>query len=255
MTFNLVTQDATLITANSENALFPLSNLKDPRTTKEFRTQTGTNSAQVVFDFITTEPVTDVCIVSNSVQGFSLSGTVTIEANITNNWVSPLFSTTMTPSSKFGFGCVNFTEQNYRFWRVSFSDTSDFTGLSNIFIGKNLMQDPFERNINFNWSFEKRDSSKFQQNRYRQRFFDEINKQKIFSADFTNLNKSDAEDLQDAFEFNGISEPIWLIADPGEFFSDDKERYAGYFYLSKVPVLKNTSFSRFSLPLDIREAL
>ncbi len=255
MTFNLVNQDATLINANSENSLFPLSNLKDARSTKEFRTQTGTTSAQIVFDFITTEPVTDVAIVANSLQGFQLTGSVTIEGNITDNWVSPAFSTTLTPSVKFGFGHVSFSEQNYRFWRVSISNTSDYVALSNIFIGKNLMAEPFERNIGFGWSFENRANTKFQENRYRQRFFDKINKQKIFKASFKNLSKADYEALQDAFDLNGIHTPVWLVVDPDELFSSDKERFAGHFFINKVPVVKNTSFSRYELGLSFREAL
>jgi hypothetical protein len=255
MTFNLVNQDATLITANSENSLFPLSNLKDSRTTKEFRTQTGTTSAQVVFDFITTEPVTDVALVGNSVQGLNLSGTVTIEANITNTWGAPAFSTTLTPSELYNFGHTSFTEQNYRFWRISFSNTSDFAGLSNIFIGKNLMADPFERNINFGWSYENRANTKFQQNRYNQRFFDKINKQQIIKASFSNLSKSDYEDLQDAFDLNGIDLPVWVVIDPDELFSSDKERFAGQFFINKIPVVKNTTFSRYELNLSLREAL
>lgn len=255
LTFNLITQDATIISANSENSLFPLSNLKDSRTTKEFRTQTGTTSAQVVFDFITTEPVTDVAMVGNSLQGFSLDGTVTIEANITNTWGSPGFSTSLAISDFYNFGHTSFAEENYRFWRLSFSNAIDFTGLSNVFIGKNLMEDPFERNINFGWSYENRSNSKFQQNRYKQRFFDKVNNQKIIGATFSNLNKTDYEALQDAFDLNDIFEPLWAVIDPNESFSTDKERFAGQFFINKIPQAKNTSFSRYQLNLSLREAL
>lgn len=253
--FNLVAQDATLITANSENSLFPLSNLKDARTTKEYRTQTGTTSAQVVFDFITTEPVTDVAIVANSVENFKLNGTVTIEANITDSWGAPAFSTTLTPDELFGFGHASFAAVYYRFWRLSFSNTSDFTGLSNVFIGNNIMGDTFERNINFGWSFEKRANTRRNGNRYKQIFADVINKEKIIKADFTHMLNTDCEVLQDAFELNGLHTPLLAVFDNSESFSADKERYAGLFYLNKVPVIKNTSFSRFSMSLSLKEVL
>ncbi len=255
LTNNLVVQNDIDITANSENALFPLSNLTDDRTTKEFRTQTGTTTANIVFDFKTTEPVTDVCIVENSTQGFSIDGTVTIEGNFVNNWTSPPFTTTLTPNATHGLGHVSFAEQNYRFWRITATNTTDFVGISNIFIGKNLVNDPFERNINYDWTYEHRSTSEFNQNRYKQRFFDVIGKQKILKCEFTNLITEDMASVQDAFDAHDIFEPIWFIIDPNEDFTDAKERVAGYFYLNKIPVITNTSFKRYKLGFNLRQAL
>lgn len=255
LTFNLVTEPTTLITSNSENALFPLSNLKEDRTTKEFRTETGTTDAQIVFDFNTTEPVTDVAIVENSSQGFNIDSTVTVEGNFVNSWGAPPFSTTFTPSTKHGFGHVSFAEQNYRFWRISFSNTTDFTALANVFVGKNVLEAPFERNIDYNWTYENRSTSKFTANRYKQRFFDEIGKQALLKCSFKNLITADYAALQDGFDEHDIFEPIWFVIDPDADFTDTKERVAGYFYLDKVPQVTNTSFQRYKLDFSLRQAL
>ncbi len=255
LTGNLVTEDATTIAANSVNALFPVLNIKDSRTTKEFRTATGTTTAVVTFDFKTTESVTDVAISENSVAGFSITGTVTVEANIIDSWASPAFSTTLSLNAKFGLGHVSFPSESYRFWRVTATNTVDFAALSNIFIGANLLESPFERNINFGWTFLNKANTKFQRNRYLQKFFDKINTERQFKGTFENLSKADYESLQDAFDEHGLDRPIWLIPDPNESFSTNKERFGGHYYLNSVPQAKNTSFARYQLNMSLREAL
>ena len=131
---NLVDQDATIITASTEDAFYPASNLKDPRTTKKFRT-TAT-SGNVVFDFITTEAVDTIMVRGDALSGRGFTGTLTVEANATDSWGSPAYTSTLTFSddNNIGFNVLT-SDESYRYWRIVGSGTS-YLELSNICIGK-----------------------------------------------------------------------------------------------------------------------
>lgn len=253
-TYNLVTQDTTTITASSEDAFFPVSNIADPRKSKVFRTVEGTTSVTVVFDFITTETVNAV-LLQGGLNGLGFAGNLTIEANATDSWGSPAFSTTLTPNETFNKGAVTFADQEYRFWRLSASNAGeDYVELGKIFIGKKLaIDDTNLRNITFGWKWELEDFADKSFNRYGEVFVDEITKLYRLQAGFQYLKQTQAYNLIDGLYLVGKSKPLWLLIDSEETFSDTKERFMIYGYLNKIPDLTNTHFGLFSLNFVIEE--
>ena len=249
---NLVTKDETIITVNNEDPFYPASNLRHPFTTKTYRTQEGTTTMQIVFDFKTAEEIDSCLIVDNSLDGFGFLSPVTIEANATSNFTSPAFTTTLSPSAKFGFGHVGFATQEYRFWRVTLTST-EYVELSNIYLGTKVQLTT--NNIDFGWSYQNFDRSKFISNRYGQRFVDVINSQKRIRANFNLLNISEAEQIMDMFNEIGKTTPIWCVVDDSETIISDKERFAGYFYMDQRPTFTNSSFGLYDVSFQFRQAL
>ena len=249
--FNLVDQDATTITASSENAFFPASNIKDARTTKVWRSVDGVLSANIVLDFKTTETVSHIMVVGDSLRGLGFTS-MTIEANITDSWGAPAFSDTLTPDQEFNLGFKKFaTAQSYRFWRITISGGGNFVELSNLMLAN---ESGLTRGIDFGWSYRNRDLSRADVNRYAQRFIDEITEQQSIRAKFSNMEKNDFEILQNIFDQNGKRKPIWIVVDSTETISNNLERFAGVYYIVDTPQFRNKTFSRYECTLRLVEA-
>jgi len=250
--FNLVTQDTTTTNATSENALFPTENTKDPRTTKGWRSATGTNSASITFDFKTIEAVDSVLIKGDHLQGFGFS-TIVIEGNSTSDFSSPAFTNSLLiPNFEFNFGFVTFTAESHRFWRLTISGGGAFVELNNVFIGSFVQM--ADNNIDFGWTFLDDDLSKIQRNRYNQLFIDKITRQRsINGAKIKLMNKTEVDQLLGIYDFNGTTEPIWVIVDESEIIINDFERFAGPFYMVNKPEIINSAFSLYDTTLNLRE--
>lgn len=255
--FNLVVQDTTVIVADSVNAQFPVDNIKDPRTTKVSRSVTGTLSNAYVFDNITAEDIDAVMVVPHILDGFvGISGDITVKANIIDgDWGAAPLSTTITPSDEFGFGFVAFSSsETYRFWQLTFSNTSDFTELSKVCIATDAFAAFADNNIDFGWTKQTRDASKFRRNRYRQRFVDKILNQDFYKFNFNLLNKDELDAVVDALDEVGEHTPFWMIVDSDATIVNDAERFAGTFYLTSKPVVTNTAFGLYNLSISAEEA-
>ena len=76
--FNLVTQDATIITAESVDSQFPLSNIRDDRTTRLTRSLSNVETNSYVFDMLTADSVDAVLSVPNMLKGYQgIAGDIT----------------------------------------------------------------------------------------------------------------------------------------------------------------------------------
>jgi|DEB0MinimDraft_6_1074348.scaffolds.fasta_scaffold09455_2 hypothetical protein len=243
--YNLVTRDETDITATAENAFFPANNLHDYRTTKVFRTPDGTTTGIIDFDFKTAEPVDAIILVGNKFDGLGFAS-ITVEANITADFSSPLFSTTVDIEQKFNFGFkdVSTTKPEFRFWRVTITGAAPFVELAHIFIGPELS---IGRSINLNWSFQNNDLSSVTKNRHGQRFTDIRNQQKEIRIGFSKLSKTEYPLLQDAIDINGEHTPFWVVIDPEAEISDNMGRFAGPFFLERAPQIKNPFYARYDV--------
>lgn len=258
-TTNHAVNDLTEITADSENLLFPISNVKDPRTTKVSRSITGVLSNAYVFDLKSATAIDTIMMVPDTNRGFAaITGTVTIKANIIDGaWGAAPFTTTLdigADQQKFKVAFKVFEDtETYRFWQISISNSSGFVELPKVLLGKAITFK--ENNIDFGWSFESKDKSTFRRNRYGQRFSDKKNKQKIWRRlSFNLMFPEEMEELVDGFNLVGKTEPFWLIIDKDAIVSNQAERFAGYFYfLSKIPSTENDSVDSFNLTFAVEE--
>lgn len=251
--YNLVTQDQTVITPSTENALFPASNLKDPRVTKSYRS-TGA-SCTVVFDFVTTEDVDSVLLVPHSRNGWGLNTPITIEANATNTWGAPAFSTTLVSGDldqEHGIAIKEFSTQSYRYWRLSFTGTS-YVEVGKLFIGKLLEIGTNARSMDYGWQFLDDDLSVVAQNRYNQKFVDETISQKRMVFDVNLMDRDELDDMLQMYDYNRRSIPFWMHVEAPAIINNTN-RLAGLFFFESMPVIVNPAHALWNTSWTISEA-
>lgn len=260
ITNNFAVAEATEITADSENALFPIANIKDNRTTKVSRSATGVLTNSYVFDLKVAEEIDTFMLVPDNLRGFAaLSGTVTIKANIIDGaWNTAPFITTLDITSdvqKFKVAFKTFDTQTYRFWQITVNNDQDFVEISKVCLGKAITFK--ELNIDFGWSFITEDNSTFRRNKYKQRFSDKRNKYKVWRGlNFNLMYPDEMETLIDAFDDVGKTEPFWIIIDDEAVVANQAERFAGYFYfLAQVPSVENDNVDSFNLTFAVEECV
>lgn len=242
---NLV--DQATLGASSSNALFPVSNVKDSRRSKVYRS--NSNNDSVVFDFQETSEINSLFIVPDKRSGFGLS-TVVVEFNAVDSWASPAHSVTLPFSTELGIGHVTFNMIEYRFARVVMTSTLGYCELANIFIGKSI---DLSKGINFGWSLKDEELSNKQYNRYGQLFTDVILRQKKINCTLENLPKEDMDKMFSLLDRTGETNPIFIAIGNNEMISDYR-RFSGMVYLNDVPTVVNSLFAKFSLTLSLKEA-
>lgn len=248
--YNLVDQSATVITASNENASFPASNLKDSRSTKTYRS-TGT-SANIVFDFISAEPVDSVIIEPHKLLGYNISTPITIEANSTDSWGAPAFSTSITSlDDTNGYTVKEFASQSYRFWRIVLTSAS-YIEIGNIFIGAKQEIGSPARSIQFGWSYQDNDLSKSRTNRYGQSFFDITTDQKTIKASFVNLNKAEIDDFFAVYDYNKSYKPFYFYVDCTGILND-VGRFLGHMRFTKKPPISNKFYALYDVSFELDE--
>lgn len=245
--FNNNLVDSAVITPSTENANFPASNLKDPRRTKVFRSTAA--SSNIVFDFGSAKDVDSFFIVGDLRTGLGVS-TVTLELNSSNVWTSPAFSQVITLDSTFNMGVATFTLQNYRYARLVLTSGASFCELSKVFIGKHI---DLGRGPSFNWSYQSDDLSKIQENRYGQKFVDTIIRQKKLNMSFNLLTKEQLSQVLEIIDTKSNTLPFFIELGDDNIINNH-DRFSGMVYQSSNPSISNTSFSRYSLTLQLEEA-
>lgn len=245
--YNLV--DDAIITASSENASFPASNLQDSRRTKVFRSTS--TSCNIVLDIKTAEPVDSFAISENPTYGFGFITPITIEANATNEWTSPAFSTTLTASDldqEHGFGYKEFTSQEYRFWRLSFNGSS-YVEVSNFFLGSKI--DLSTNDFDVQFSFSDEDIVSSETNNYGQRFFDDWGKQRSLLTTISYMNKTEVDLFLEMYDHNRTIKPVYIRFDCD--ILNEINRFNGPYFLDKKPKIKHDAPSLYSVDLDWAE--
>lgn len=253
---NLVMLPTTTVVDINASQFYPAKNIQETQTIKEFRTTDGTLETELVIDLKTNHPVTDFAIVGNGgTYQFNVTSVI-LEANPTNEWSSPAFTTSIATMDYYeNFTMHNFTEQNYRFWRLRASNTSGFVGFSNIFLGKSILFGTDIKGINFGWRYIRDDSSKFTSGRYNQRFVNVSNSMKKISAKIKLLDVNETAKLQEMSDWLGKTKGFFIMIDETESIVDNKERFAGYFYLDNSLEFTNDFAGYYSCDLKLSEVI
>ena len=245
---NLV--ETAVLTASTENAQFPVSNIQQDFRTKVYRSTSNTDN--VVFDLGSIEPVDYVGIADNWQNGFGVS-TITIEANATDSWGSPAFSTTLTFDSKFGIGIKSITEQSYRFWRFSFTSTLGYCEVSNLFIGKAVNIDT--NGIDFGWAYKNRDMKNFKTSRYGQEFIDDVGQRKeLNSIKIKVMNTTELDSFFEVFDTIRTIKPMFIdFTDPDNTISNNNNRFNGVYKFLNEPTTPNFSAGFWNTSFRLKE--
>lgn len=217
MNYNLCSQNATVISASSEDANFPASNLKHPFRSKRWRS-TGTSSESVVFDMVTSEPIDSVVLLWPKEDGIRLSNTavVKIQANATNVWTSPAIDQTLVIDNTYVVASHFFTsDQSYRYWRVIIQDPGNpngFVELGVVWLGKGL---PLEATQN-GFKFSLLDPSNVTTTDFGHTYVDEYPLLSTLDFTYQYLDYEVVQALENAFRANGTKLPVLVVLDVEE---------------------------------------
>ena len=243
--------DAATITASTENAQYPASNLLDSRRTKTYRSTT--NSDNIVIDFGTAESIDHFAIVDNWQNGFGIT-TITIEANATDVWTSPAFTTTATLDTTFGVSVKAFPAESYRFWRLVLTSTLGYCEIANMFLG--AATDIATNGVGYNWEYANNDLSRQSINRYGQKFIDDIGSQKELSnLQFQVMDKDEIDSILSVYDNNRTVKPffIYLDLETDSLFNND-DRFNGFYYFKESPSFINITSGYYNTSLNLIEA-
>lgn len=247
---NLVDQAS--IFTSSENSQFPASNIKHDFRTKVYRSTS--NSDNIVFDFGSIEDVDHVAICDNWQDGFGVA-TVTIEANATDTWGTPAFSTTMTLDTTFGVSIKALSStQSYRFWRLVLTSTLGYCELSHVFIGK--ASSVSTNGVSYGWSYRNQDITKVSTSRYGQEFIDDITQRKELSnLSFKVMNTTEIDTIFEVYDQRRTTKPFYVkVGDDTNSIISNEDRFNGLYKLTSMPSVSNPSaFGLYDVTLSVRE--
>ena len=244
--------DAAVITPSTTNAQYPIANIKEDRRTKTYRSTS--NSDNIVIDFGGAEECDHFAVVDNWQNGFGITA-ITIEANGTDSWGSPAFTTTATLDTTFGISVKKFASaQSYRFWRIVLTSTLGYCEISKMFLGK--ATEVTTNGVGYNWNYKSRDLSKQSVNRYGQKFIDDIGTQKELSGlSFQVMDKDEMDKIFSVYDVNRTVKPFFVYFDlETASLSNNDDRYSGLYYFSTEPSYTNISSGYYNTSLDLEEA-
>lgn len=236
------------ITAGPINAQFPANNLKDDRRTKIVRAENS--SMEVILDFGMIREVDSFAVVESGINAFGFTS-LTLELNINNEWITPIFSQAVPLDFQFGFGYLLLDNVvNARFARLVLTNSAGFCELSKVFIGKKASIG--ELCFEYPLTFTQKNNASIQKNRFGQRFIDEVNGQKELSGSFSTLTKEEMDSLFAILDYVSNTIPLWLIFPEGNITLDN-DRINGYYYLTGEPNLTFDRGNYWSAGLSLEE--
>lgn len=246
---NLIT--TSVLTASTENAQYPLTNVNVDRRTKTYRSTS--NSDNIVIDLGTAEAVDTFAIVDNWQNGFGVTA-ITIEANGTDSWGAPAFSTTATLDTTFGVSVASFASQSYRFWRIVLTSTLGYCEVANMFLG--TASKITTNGVSYNWNYRNRDLSTQSENRYGQKFIDDIGTRKeINNLQFQILDKDEQDVIFGVYDYVRTVKPFFIYFPlETDSLSNNDDRYNGMYYFKSEPSFQNVNSGYYNTSLSIEEA-
>lgn len=238
------------LSSSTVDAQFPLANIQNDFRTKVFRSTT--NSDNIVFDMGAIEDVDTVAVVDNWRSGFGFA-TMTIEANATDSWGAPAFSTTLTFDSTFGIGIKEFTEESYRFWRIVLTSTLGYCEISNIFIGKATT---IETNgINYGYSYKNEDMVKRSSTIYGQEYIDDRGSRKELNAlSFEIMTNAEMDKIFEVYDDRRTIKPFFIkLGDDTNTIISNENRLNGQYKLKAMPSVTARTIGFWDVSLSVKE--
>jgi len=225
---NLVFEDTVTITSSSEDAAFPVSNLKSQLRSKVWRT-TDSASQWVLFDLKTTEDIDSFVVLfrANSSIKISSGANIRLQASATTDFSMPpvdivldIDSDNLTASHYFE------NAESYRYWRLYVDDVASAWGyieVSNVVISGSTVVSSVENG--FSWEYV--DRSKESRTDYGQKYYDTFPIVRTMGVKFAVLDYPEVEELMNIFQRVGKTEAICMVQDPEEKVFD-KDRFFVY---------------------------
>lgn len=247
---NLIDNATLSILTGTENAQFPLSNLKSTFTTKEFRS-TG-NTVEILVDLLTTQSVDSFAVAGHSVDGLGFTDiTIYGSATLDFSGSTPIVINT---NAEYAFGFNLFTSGAFRYWKIALTGTGSFASLSNIFLGAKTAFTENSLSIK-TFNYTNKDNSRVRKNKYNQKFVDKTNRTRLIKGGIKFMNTAEFDLVNGLYNNHGISDPIWMIVDPdGTSATDGEFMFSMYGYFRRVSTITMSGFGIYNANIDMEQA-
>lgn len=242
--------DSASIAASTTNAQYPIANLTHDFRTKVWRSTS--NSDNIVFDMGAAVDVDTIAIADNWRNGFGFS-TMTIEANATDVWTSPAFSTTLTYDADFGIGFKEFTTETYRYWRIVLTSTLGYCEIANIFIGEKT--EISTNGISYGFAHRQNDLKKVSTTRYGQEYIDDFGTRKeISSMSFEVMNNTEMDFIYEIYDSRRTVKPFFVkLGDGTNTIISNENRLNGLYKLKSAPSVRSKTIAYWDVTLSVLE--
>lgn len=247
---NLMNDAILSLTTGTENAQFPLKNIKNDATAKKFRSQE--NNVVILVDLQQTRTLNSFAIHGDTNEEFGLTA-VSIKTSLTTDFSSAT-AIPIPVSAENLMGYEYFTDVDHRFVEITLSGTGVFAEVSNIFIGERI--ELLQQNLSissFDYGFN--DKSRINTNNYGQKFVDKRNKIKNLGGDIEFCIKSEQEQLDEMFLRHGSSLPVWMIVDKeGSSINGGEYKLTIYGYFNRTPRWTASGGQTYNTSVQIDQA-
>jgi hypothetical protein len=249
---NNLFDNATLsLTTGTENAQFPLSNLKNDSPSIKFR-GIG-NTAVILIDLLTTRDIDYVGVCGDPSDLF-LINSASFKTSLTTDFsLSPSYNITL--SNEHSIGYRQITEVTHRYVQLTIIGSGGFTELGKVFVGKAL-NIPLNSLSISSFSYGYKDKSIVRKNRYDQRFIDQLNTIKFLGGQIEYCTKDEQEDIDDMLIRHGQALPLWMIVDQDEeAMNSGQYKLTIYGYLNSDIEWSSAGGQLYSTSIEIGQAI
>lgn len=239
------------LTTGTENAQFPLVNLKNDSPSVKFK-GVG-NTAVILVDLLTTRDIDYVAVAADPMESF-LINSITFKTSTTTDFsLSTMYTVDLSVEQTIGFKEI--PEITHRYVEITITGSGGFTELGKVFIGKAVRLQQNSLSISsFKYGYNDRSSTR--ENKFGQRFIDESNLTKILGGTIEFCTQDEQEELDNIFLSKGQAHPFWMIVDQdSEAMTDGNFKLTIYGYMQNEPSWSAAGGQLYNTSIDLRQAI
>lgn len=247
---NLVNDAVISLTTGTENAQFPLANIKNEATAVKFRSQE--NSIVILFDLQQTRTIDTIAIHGDVNSDLGLTS-----ASIKTSLTTDFNGATAIPialSAEHLMGFEYITSVDHRYVELTLSGSGVYAELSNVFIGQRI--EILQNNLSISsFEYAHNDNSAISRNKYGQIFVDKRNSVKSVAGTIEFCTKAEQLTLDEMFRRHLTHEALWMIVDKdSEGMEEGQYKLTTYGYFQSSPRWSAAGGQHYNVDVRITQA-
>lgn len=242
--------DLSMLTG-TENAQFPLENLKNDSPSVKFR---GIGSTSVILiDLLETRDIDFVAVCADPLESFRITSASFRTSTTVDFSLSPV--NVIALSNEQSIGYKEITEVSHRYVELTIVGSGGFTELGKVFVGQAVRLPQNSISIS-SFSYSYNDRSNTRSNRYGQKFIDKLNQVKSLGGTIEYCTKDEQQALDDMLLRHGESYPLWMIIDSNsDALNEGNFKLTVYGYLSGDISWSASGGQLYTTSIEINQAV
>lgn len=238
------------VTSGTENAQFPISNVKTPVLGKYARLES--NSATIVIDLHQISNIDSFVVLGNPQHTFGFTN-VSVKTSPMNDFTSAIsYNIPLNAQQNMGYVFLE-DPVAHRYVEFTFTGTGSYVEIGRIMIGDHIYLPQNNLSIG-TFSYGYTDLSTVSKNQYNQRFIDKRNMVKTLGGSIESCTKEEMDQLDTLFINKGRHEPIFMVTDIGGMSLIDAEhKLSIYGYFENNPSWSAVGGQLYSTSITIEE--